>query len=56
MFDQYRKTILAGAVALTCGLTAASTFAAGFQPAQPAEIRRSRCRSYGNALSPHWWN
>lgn len=46
MFDQYRKTILAGAVALTCGLTAASTFAAGFQPAQPAgEIRRSRCRS-----------
>ncbi len=60
MFDQYRKTILAGAVALTCGLTAASTFAAGFQPAQPAGKLGSRCQSLSiltvMPLSPHWWN
>ncbi len=57
MFDQYRKTILAGAVALTCGLTAASTFAAGFQPAQPAgKLGAVVVDPYGNAPSPHWWN
>lgn len=50
MFDQYRKTILAGAVALTCGLTAASTFAAGFQPAQPAgKLGAVVVDPYGNA-------
>ncbi|EGL5333476.1 aryl-sulfate sulfotransferase, partial [Salmonella enterica] len=47
---QYRKTILAGAVALTCGLTAASTFAAGFQPAQPAgKLGAVVVDPYGNA-------
>lgn len=50
MFDQYRKTLLAGAVALTCGLTAASTFAAGFQPAQPAgKLGAVVVDPYGNA-------
>lgn len=50
MFDQYRKTILAGAIALTCGLTAASTFAAGFQPAQPAgKLGAVVVDPYGNA-------
>lgn len=36
MFTQYRKTLLAGTLALTFGFVAGNSFAAGFQPAQPA--------------------
>ncbi|SUG41148.1 probable arylsulfate sulfotransferase [Salmonella enterica subsp. arizonae] len=55
MINQYRKTILAGTIVLTCGLTASSTFAAGFQPAQPAgKLGAVVVDPYGNALLPHW--
>ncbi len=37
MFTQYRKTLLAGTLALTFGFAAGNSFAAGFQPAQPQE-------------------
>lgn len=33
MFTQYRKTLLAGTLALTFGLAAGNSLAAGFQPA-----------------------
>ncbi|CAM3641381.1 aryl-sulfate sulfotransferase N-terminal domain-containing protein [Salmonella bongori] len=50
MFHQCRKTLLAGAVALTYGLTSASIFAAGFQPAQPAgKLGAVIVDPYGNA-------
>ena len=35
MFRQYRKTLLAGTLALTFGLTVGNSFAAGFQSANP---------------------
>lgn len=57
MFHQCRKTLLAGAVALTYGLTSASIFAAGFQPAQPAgKLGAVIVDPYGNAPSPPWSN
>lgn len=36
MFDKYRKTLVAGAVAITLGLSAPGVMAAGFKPAPPA--------------------
>jgi arylsulfate sulfotransferase len=38
MFRQYRKTLLAGTLALTFGLTVGNSFAAGFQSANPQGI------------------
>lgn len=50
MFKQYRKTLLVGAIALTCGLTAVNSFAAGFQPAKPAgKLGAIIVDPYGNA-------
>ncbi len=50
MFRQYRKTLLAGTLALTFGLTAGNSFAAGFQPAQPAgKLGAIVVDPYGNA-------
>lgn len=50
MLKQYRKTLLVGAIALTCGLTAVNSFAAGFQPAQPAgKLGAIIVDPYGNA-------
>lgn len=36
MFDKYRKTLVAGTVAITLGLSASRVMAAGFKPAPPA--------------------
>ena len=33
MFDKYRKTLVAGTVAITLGLSASGVMAAGFKPA-----------------------
>ncbi|QBX82602.1 aryl-sulfate sulfotransferase [Citrobacter tructae] len=50
MLKQYRKTLLVGAIALTCGLTAVNSYAAGFQPAQPAgKLGAIIVDPYGNA-------
>lgn len=50
MLKQYRKTLLVGAIALTCGLTAVNSFAAGFQPAKPAgKLGAIIVDPYGNA-------
>lgn len=50
MFRQYRKTLLASTLALTFGLTAGNSFAAGFQPAQPAgKLGAIVVDPYGNA-------
>lgn len=50
MFKQYRKTFLVGAIALTSGLTTVNSFAAGFQPAQPAgKLGAIIVDPYGNA-------
>ena len=32
MFDKYRKTLVAGTVAITLGLSASGVMAAGFKP------------------------
>ena len=50
MFTQYRKTLLAGTLALTFGFVAGNSFAAGFQPAQPAgKLGAIVVDPYGNA-------
>ncbi len=50
MFTQYRKTLLAGTLALTFGFVAGNSFAAGFQPAQPAgKLGAIIVDPYGNA-------
>ncbi|ALD78222.1 Putative arylsulfate sulfotransferase [Citrobacter portucalensis] len=50
MFTQYRKTLLAGTLALTFGLAAGNSLAAGFQPAQPAgKLGAIVVDPYGNA-------
>lgn len=36
MFDKYRKTLVAGTVALALGLSTTGVMAAGFKPAPPA--------------------
>ncbi len=36
MFVSYRKTLVAGAVALTLGFSVSNVMAAGFKPAPPA--------------------
>ena len=46
MFDKYRKTLVAGTVAITLGLSASGVMAAGFKPAPPAgQTRCGHCRS-----------
>ena len=50
MFDKYRKTLVAGAVAITLGLSAPGVMAAGFKPAPPAgQLGAVIVDPYGNA-------
>src|SRR5699024_2951624 len=50
MFDKYRKTLVAGTVALTLGLSATGVMAAGFKPAPPAgQLGAVIVDPYGNA-------
>lgn len=50
MFDKYRKTLVAGTVAITLGLSASGVMAAGFKPAPPAgQLGAIIVDPYGNA-------
>ncbi len=50
MFDKYRKTLVAGTVAITLGLSASGVMAAGFKPAPPAgQLGAVIVDPYGNA-------
>lgn len=50
MFVSYRKTLVAGAVALTLGFSVSNVMAAGFKPAPPAgQLGSIVVDPYGNA-------
>ncbi len=42
MFDKYRKTLVAGTVAITLGLSASGVMAAGFKPSKLPSTGRAK--------------